>query len=66
MDPTAPRFAPTFVSQSSALINLALHTNTAAGGADDLTNPANSFDGFSQSRRPLGATGERSHHPRRV
>ena len=56
MDPTAPRFAPTFVSQSSALINLALHTNTAAGGADDLTNPANSFDGLSQSRRPLGAT----------
>lgn len=55
MDPGSPRFAPTFVTQGSALIGLALHPNTAAGGADDLANDANSFNGFSQSRRPLGA-----------
>lgn len=54
MDPDSPRFAPTFVTGSSALIDLALHANTAAGGGDDLTVAGNSFSGFSQSRRPLG------------
>ena len=55
MDPVAARFAPAFVTNSSALVRLELHANTAAAGADDLANPANSFNGFSQSRRPLGA-----------
>ncbi|SFA78353.1 hypothetical protein SAMN05421688_0852 [Poseidonocella pacifica] len=55
MDPTSPRFAPLFVTGSSGLIDLDLHANTNAGGGDDLTVAANSFDGFSQSRRPLGA-----------
>jgi uncharacterized protein len=54
MDPNSPRFAPTFVTGSSALIDLELHANTAAGGGDDLTVAANSFSGFSRSRRPLG------------
>jgi len=54
MDPDSPRFAPAFVTNSSALIDLALTPGTDAGGADDLTNAANSFNGFLQSRRPLG------------
>lgn len=54
MDPDSPRFAPAFVTNSSALIKLELTPGTAPGGADDLANPANSFNGFSQSRRPLG------------
>ncbi len=47
MDPAAARFAPAFVSQSSALIDLALVPgfNLAAGA----------FAGFSEARRPLGA-----------
>src|SRR5262245_32662758 len=44
MDPNSARFAPTFVTGSSALIDL-----------DDLTAAGGSFSGFSQSRRPLGA-----------
>jgi phage tail sheath protein FI len=55
MDPNSPRFAPAFVTGSSALIDLELHANTDAGGADDLTVAGNSFSGLSQSRRPLGA-----------
>jgi hypothetical protein len=62
MNPTSPRFAPSFVTQSSDLIDLDLHP--------DMRNPAppgsllpnsyinvigNSFAGFSQGRRPLGA-----------
>lgn len=57
MNPLSPRFAPAFVTQSSALINLAL-----AAGMGDATLPGsfintlgNSFAGFSQGRRPLGA-----------
>jgi len=55
MDPDSPRFAPRFVSGSSTLINLTLHAEVDIGGPNDLTNPGRSFDGFSQSRRPLGA-----------
>jgi phage tail sheath protein FI len=58
MDPASPRFAPSFVSQSSALIDLALDA-----GMGDPTNPAsfintigNSFPGFSQTRRGLSNT----------
>jgi uncharacterized protein len=58
MSPTSPRFAPSFVSQSSALVEL-----TLASGLGDPTLPssfinqiANSFSGFSQSRRPLGTS----------
>ncbi len=50
MDPLSPRFAPAFVTQSSALINLELAITTA-----NLNNAANSFSGYSQSRRPLTA-----------
>jgi phage tail sheath protein FI len=55
MNPNSPRFAPTFVTQGSELINLELH--------EDLGNPKsstsfyntieNSFAGFSQARCPL-------------
>ena len=54
MDPDAPRFAPAFVTSSSGLIDLTLHTDAAAGGANDIAVAGNSFSGFSQSRRPLG------------
>ncbi|MGH8109817.1 MAG: phage tail sheath family protein [Arenimonas sp.] len=53
MDPASPRFAPSFVKQSSEIIDLEVSS---------LLTPAfyataiNSFDGFSQSRRPLDAT----------
>lgn len=46
MDPAAPRYAPTFVSQSSALITL------SKPAALDLN--IGSFEGFSEARRPLG------------
>ncbi|PUA29321.1 MAG: hypothetical protein B0W54_01600 [Cellvibrio sp. 79] len=53
MDPASPRFAPAFVTQSSSLIDLSLSgLLTPAFYA----LPANSFDGFSQSRRPLDST----------
>jgi phage tail sheath protein FI len=64
MNPTSARFAPDFVNQSSALINLAV--SAAPMGDPKLSNsfynavnvtgdPANSFGGFSLGRRPLGA-----------
>ncbi|MBM9594989.1 phage tail sheath C-terminal domain-containing protein [Roseitranquillus sediminis] len=46
MDPTSPRFAPSFVTQSSALVRLAVDAGL------DLN--AGSFPGFSEARRPLG------------
>ncbi len=46
MDAASPRFAPSFVTQSSALIDLLL----PAG----LDLDAGSFAGFSEARRPLG------------
>jgi uncharacterized protein len=56
MNPSSPRFAPTFVSQSSDLIDLAL-----ASGLGDPKAPTsfintlgNSFPGSSQGRRSLG------------
>jgi len=57
MNPVSPRFAPTFVTQSSDLIELLL-----APGMGDATLPGsfintllNSPAGFSQARLPLGA-----------
>ncbi len=50
MDPKSSRFAPTFVTQSSNLIDLALHAHVDAGGPRDLTLLANSFAGYSQGR----------------
>ena len=47
MDSTSARFAPSYVSQSSALIDLA----TGAG-----FNPAGAHAGFSEARCPLGTT----------
>ncbi len=55
MDPNAPRFAVDFVNSSSELIELELHSDVDSGGVNDLSDIANSFAGFSQSRRPLGA-----------
>lgn len=58
MNPLSPRFAPSFVTQSSDLIELRL----ALGMGDPnvpaafINNIANSFSGYSQGRRPLGAT----------
>lgn len=56
MDPTSARFAPTFVTASSAAIDLALAA--AIGPASDpaatIYQRAASFVGFSQSRRALG------------
>ncbi len=46
MDPNSPRYAPSFVTQSSDLIKLESAVATTA----------TSFDGFSQGRRPLGPT----------
>lgn len=63
MDPTSPRYAPTLVSQSSELIDLKLFTALLAPALTEpplptsfINNIANSVAGFSQSRRPLGAT----------
>jgi len=50
MDPNSPRFAPTFVSQSSGLVDVSLHADADAGGTHDLTTFTESFAGFSQSR----------------
>jgi phage tail sheath protein FI len=62
MNPFSPRFAPTFVTQSSKLIDLNLHPDMLVGGTS-ATDPAafiNLFastpPGFSQSRRPFTGT----------
>ncbi|HKG79015.1 MAG TPA: phage tail sheath C-terminal domain-containing protein [Pyrinomonadaceae bacterium] len=62
MNPFSPRFAPTFVTQSSKLIDLKLHAEMTAGGASAL-DPlafinviANTPAGFSLSRRPFVGT----------
>ncbi len=59
MNPLSARFAPTFVTQSSELIELKLNAATMG----DATLPgsfintlANSAPGYSQARTPLGAT----------
>jgi uncharacterized protein len=59
MEPSSPRFAPSFVTQSSDLIDLALaqpmgDSNLPGAFINTLNN---SFPGFSQARRPLGSTG---------
>jgi phage tail sheath protein FI len=56
MNPRAPRFAPVFVTQSSRLIDLALHADmgdpTVTSPAPSFLNdPANTPRGFSQSLR---------------
>jgi phage tail sheath protein FI len=57
MNPSSPRFAPSFVTQSSDLIDLKLHTDMGDPTATNPPSPINtetrSFDGFSQARRPL-------------
>ena len=62
MNPFSPRFAPTFVTQSSKLIDLNLHADMLAGGTS-ATDPAafinqnaSTSPGFSQSRRPFVGT----------
>ncbi len=58
MDFSSPRFAPSFVTQSSELIKVELST-TGLGDPADGGSPYNlqTFDGVSFGRRPLGATG---------
>lgn len=58
MNPTSPRFAPSFVTQSSALINLSLDAvmGDPANPASFINTIGNSFAGFSQSRRGLSNT----------
>lgn len=56
MDPTSPKYAPAFVSQSSALIDLAL-----AGGLGDPMAAGSTFNtssaaGFSQSRKVFNSS----------
>lgn len=55
MDPTTPRFAPNYVTQSSDLIDLKLHSDIAPpvpgpAGSGNITNINNGFPGYSQSR----------------
>jgi uncharacterized protein len=64
MNPLSPRFAPTLVTQSSALIELNLHAEML-GTAASATDPAatiNDFGttpaGFSEGRRPFVANGQ--------
>ncbi len=47
MDPQSPRFAPTFVSQSSSFIDVDLHSDVRLGGPRDLRSTGAA--GFSQS-----------------
>ena len=63
MNPFSPRFAPTFVSQSSNLIDLKLHADML-GAATSATDPtafinqaASTSPGFSESRRVFAAGG---------
>ena len=62
MNPFSPRFAPTFVTQSSKLIDLKLHADMLAGGTSATDSAAfinqspNTSPGFSQSRRPFVGT----------
>ncbi len=63
MNPLSARFAPTFVTQSSKIIDLTLHPDMLVGGAS-ATDPlafinvaANTSSGFSQSRRPFIGAG---------
>ena len=55
MDPQSPRFAPDYVTQSSALIDLEIHEDVhpagpSGAGPRDLSDPLNYSPGFSQSR----------------
>jgi len=52
MDPSSPRFAPSFVTQGSDLIELTADPSVVP----KLANLGDSFAGFSQGRRPLGGT----------
>ncbi len=57
MDPSSPRFAPAFVTDSSALISLALAAAMGDPSAPTsfINTIGNSFAGFSNGRRPLGS-----------
>lgn len=60
MDYTSSRFAPTFVSQSSSLIDLMLASGlgTATDTASAYQADTADLDGFSEARRPLAGTGD--------
>jgi hypothetical protein len=59
MTPTSPRFASTFVTQSSKLIDLTLHADMGdpANPASFINNIANTPAGYSESRRVFSAGG---------
>jgi uncharacterized protein len=57
MNPSSPRFAPTFISQGSDLIDLELDTSSLGdpkASTSFINILTNSFTGFSQGRRSLG------------
>lgn len=58
MMPTSPRFAPAFVTQSSKLIDLALHADMGdpTNAASFINTIGNTPAGYSQSRRPFVGT----------
>jgi phage tail sheath protein FI len=58
MNPLSPRFAPAFVTQSSDLIELKLAAamGDPASATSTINTLGNSLAGYSQARRPLGAT----------
>ncbi len=55
MNPTSSRFAPTFVTQSSALIDLTLHSDMGdpSSATSFINTLGNSLAGYSQSRQPF-------------
>jgi phage tail sheath protein FI len=58
MNPIAPRFAPSFVTQSSSLVIVSLHPDMGdpanpANPSNAINNPVNTPEGYSQSRLPL-------------
>jgi hypothetical protein len=59
MAPSSPRFAPSFVTQSSDLIDLKLDRGMGDPADQNafINAQANSSPGFSQARRPLGVLG---------
>lgn len=50
MNPSSARYAPDFVTQSSALIDLALEADADSGGPNDIFAGSSGIEGFSQSR----------------
>jgi hypothetical protein len=58
MHPTSPRFAPAFVTQSSTLVDVALHADMGDpnSATSFINNIANTPAGYSQGRRPFSSS----------